>query len=397
MHQIESSFSVGRVALLPTLAVILLTAAGCGPTGNSDAESVDEVEVAEGADEHGAVVEGRVTLTEATLRNAGIEVVEVRAEPPASLGSALQVPGQVVFPPDRVALISPRTPGRVERLTVVEGDRVEAGQRVADLLSPSFLTAQNDLLQAAQRRDLLAGTEDEEGAEALVGAARRRLQLMGAPDDVIESLESGGEPLDLLPIRAPFTGSIVESYTLPGAALEAGGPIFRIADLSVVDVVADVPEQAIRHLAMGQTATIRLPAYPDRMFSGRIERLHEELDPETRTVGAIVHVPNPNRILRPGMFAEVILQVPLGLPDDVSSLTVTIPSSSVVTDEGERYVFVEIAPRTFERRLVETAPLADESRLAVLAGLAVGERVVARGAFTLKSELGKAEFGEEGH
>ena len=394
MHQLESGFSYGSIALLTSL---LLVAAGCGPSASSDAESVGEVEVAEGQIEHEEMLDGPITLTEATLRNAGIEVVEVRAEPRASLSSALQVPGQVVFPPDRVALISPRTAGRVERLSVVEGDRVEAEQPVAYLLSPSFLTAQNDLSQATQRRDLLAGTEDEEGAEALVAAARRRLQLMGAPDDVIESLERGGEPLDLLPVRAPFTGSIVEGYTLPGSALEAGGAIYRIADLSVVDVVADVPEQALRHLATGQTATIRLPAFPGRTFTGRIERLHEELNPETRTVGAIVHVANPDRVLRPGMFADVILQVPLGLSEDASSMTVTIPSSSVVTDEGERFVFVEIAPRTFERRPVEVASLADESRLAVLSGLAVGERVVARGAFTLKSELGKAEFGEEGH
>lgn len=397
MHQLESRFFSMKGALMTLLTGILLTAVGCGPMDGSDTESVGEVEVAEGADEHGDVIEGRVTLTEATVRSAGIEVVEVRAEPPASLSSALQVPGQVVFSPDRVALISPRTAGRVERLSVVEGDRVEAGQGVADLLSPSFLTAQNDLSQAMRRRDLLAGTEDEAGAEALVAAARRRLQLMGAPDDVIERLERGGEPLDLLPVRAPFTGSIVERYSLPGAAVEAGGPIFRIADLSVVDVVADVPEQALRHLALGQITTIRLPAFPDRTFTGRIERLQEELNPETRTVGAIIHVPNPDRMLRPGMFAEVILSVPFGPSGDASSALVTIPSSSVVTDEGARYVFVEVAAYTFERRQVEIAPLADERRLAVLSGLALGERIVAQGAFTLKSELGKAEFGEEGH
>ena len=397
MRQLDSNSSARKLARLSVLALLLVWT-GCTAGKESDAGSAEEAEAAEaGADEHDEVPEGPVTLTEAGFRNAGIEVVEVQAEPGVAATGALAVPGQVVFPPDRVALISPRTAGRIERLTVVEGVRVDAGQPVAYLLSPAFLTAQNDFTQAIQRAELLAGTEDEEGARALVAAARRRLQLLGAPEDVISGLESGSDPLDLLPVPAPFSGSIVEGYALTGAGVEAGSPIFRIADLSVVDVVADVPEQALRHLAIGQIATVRVAAFPERSFTGRIERIQEELDRETRTVGAVLHVPNPDRVLRPGMFADVILQVPVGGPGDGAAGVLTIPASSVVTDGGERYVFVEIAPRTFERRLVETAALADGSRLAVLAGLVPGERVVSRGAFTLKSELGKAEFGEEGH
>ena len=381
------------------LAVLLLGSAACSSDAPEAAET--EAEVEEHSDDHDeGGVEGRVTLTEAGVRNAGIEVVEVQSVAGVDAVGGLEVPGRVEFPPSRVALISPRTSGRIERLTAVEGDRVRAGQPVAYILSPAFLTAQNDFAQALARAELLAGTEDEEGARALVSAALRRLQLLGAPAPVVERLQSGGEPLDLLPVAAPFAGSIVEAHALTGSAVEAGTPIFKIADLSVVDVVADVPEQALRYLEVGQSATVRLAAYPERPVTGRIERLHDELNPETRTVEAIIHVANPERTLRPGMFAAVDLQVPrsaVGASDTASPTVLAIPASAVLMDGAAQYVFLEVGPRTYERRIVETASLNGGSRLAVRSGLVVGERVVAKGAFTLKSELGKAAFGDHGH
>lgn len=403
----QNLWSSGRsgVVLWAVLTALVLTSASCSSGRDAAEESPGGAEsAAAAADEHGdehgdehaeGGAEGRVTLTEAGFRNAGIRVSEVRSDVGAAAAGGLQVPGRVEFPPNRVALISPRTSGRIERLTVVEGTRVGAGQTVAYILSPAFLTSQNDFAQAVRRAELLAGTQDEEGARALVAAARRRLQLLGAPNSVIERLQSGGEPLDLLPVVAPFAGSIVEAHALAGAAVEPGTPIYKIADLSVVDVVADVPEQALPHLRIGQSATVRLAAYPDRALTGRVERLHDELNPETRTVQAVIHVANPRRTLRPGMFASVDLQVPVAVGGDVASnAALTIPAAAIVTDGATQYVFVEVAPRTYERRAVETAPLGD-GRLAVRSGLTAGERVVTNGAFTLKSELGKAAFGDD--
>ncbi|MDQ3387987.1 MAG: efflux RND transporter periplasmic adaptor subunit [Gemmatimonadota bacterium] len=399
MNQHRLTSGVRGSALRAALAALLTASAACSSDDGAAAESgevhADEQGEAHG-DEHAEEgAGGRVTLTEAGLRNAGIEVSEVRSEAEGAAAGGLEVPGRVAFSPNRIALISPRTAGRIERLTVVEGNRVGAGQPVAYILSPAFLTAQNDFIQAVRRAEVLAGTQDEEGARALVTAAQRRLQLLGAPSGVTSRLQSGGEPLDLLPVVAPFAGSIVEAHALAGAAVEPGTPIFKIADLSVVDVVADVPEQALPHLRAGQSATVRLSAYPERAFSGRVERLHDELNPETRTVEAVIHVPNPQRTLRPGMFASVSLRVPVAAGGAASGATLSIPASAIVTDGATRYVFVEVAPRTFERRAVETAPLGDGSRLAILSGLAAGERIVASGAFTLKSELGKAAFGDE--
>ena len=347
-------------------------------------------------DEHGeehAGEDGRVELTEVALNNAGIAIAPAESREVASEPSGAIVPGQVEFDPARVTLVSPRTSGRLERLTAVEGDQVSAGQALAYVLSPAFLTAQNDFVHALRRAEVLAGSGDEAGARSLAEAARRRLLLLGAGDRVIERLAAGKEPLDLLPITAPYGGSIVEAHTLTGAAVEAGSPIFTLADLSVVNVVAEVPERSLGQLRRGQTARVDLSAYPGAPVEGIVERISEALDAETRTARAILRVANPQRVLRPGMFATVRL----GAFADAPRVTrPVVPEAAVVTDGAERYVFVEVEPGAFERRAVEVEPLGD-GEVVVLSGLSAGERVVTEGAFTLKSELAKGEFGDHDH
>jgi len=384
--------TIRRSARAGALLILLGAAAGCSSDAASEAQRHSAKEAKEG-EEH--ETDGRVTLTEAAFRTAQIQVEEVGVAKDGVASGALEVPGQIEFDPARVALVSPRTSGRIEQLTVVEGDRVAAGQSVAYILSPAFLTAQNDFLQAARRARALEGTPDEQGARSLHAAARRRLELLGASSAVIARLEGGEEPLSLLPVTAPFAGSIVEAHALAGAAVDPGTPIFRLADLTTVNVVADVPERALPSVRRGQTATVRIAAYPDLVLRGRVTRIREELDPATRTAKAVIHVPNAERTLRPGMFASVGLEGvrSTGAP---STAMLTVPSSAVITDGSERYVFVEIGPRTYERREVEVVPAANGG-VAVRSGVAAGERVVIRGAFTLKSELGKAEFGEDEH
>jgi RND family efflux transporter MFP subunit len=191
--------------------------------------------------------------------------------------------------------------------------------------------------------------------------------------------------------------------TLAGASVEPGSPIFRIIDLSELDVVADVPERFLPDLHVGQGALVLLAAYPDLRLRGRVERIRDELDPTTRTIEALVHVANHDRALRPGMFAKVQLQVGVGGASRAASAeaSLVIPAAAVVSDVDQRYVFVETAPYTYERRVIELA--GREARfggvgvkeVVVHGGIGPGDRVVVEGAFTLKSELAKAGFAEE--
>ena len=396
--------------------VLLVVLAGCGK-GEPDHVERDSAraQVAGDGDRPATVAVGdknaegegenkaaRVRLTPAAFATAQIAVQAVTSTSASAAGEGLDVPGQVELDPRRVALVSPRVAGRIERLAAVEGDRIGNGQVVAQLYSAEYLTAQSDLTQAERRARLLGGTPDESGARALAEAARRRLRLMGVTDDEIARIAGGGEPLATLALRAPIAGSITESHVLPGAAVEAGAPVFTVADLSVVDVVAEVPEAALPSVRVGQRATIGISAYPGMRFAGNVERLRDALNPETRTVRAVIHVDNPSRTLRPGMFASVRLAVSAGQEAGSAGSVMVIPESAIVTDGERRYVFVEVGERTYERREVRIAALApvgssapQSVSVAVLDGLRAGERVVVRGAFTLKSELAKASLVDE--
>ena len=407
-----------RRAALPSLALLLLTSAACrdgqpaaADSGQGDAsaqaagtdrERAVAVPRDEHGDEHADEGSERVTLTEAAFLTAGIRTQLATATPAESTGESLGVPGQVEVDPRRIALVSSRVAGRVERLTAVAGDRVAAGAAVGSLYTPEYLVAQADLQQAVRRLAVLAGSEDESGARALADAARRRLRLMGVPEREIERVAGGGEPSSTLALRAPIAGSIMESHVLPGAAVEAGAPVFTVADLSVVDVVAEVPERALANVRTGQRASVGIAAFPGMRFEGSVERLKDALNPETRTVQAVIHVPNGSRRLRPGMFASVELSVPGGAAAGTSGTVLTIPDAAVVTDGERRFVFVEIAERTYERREVRVAPLAPSgsastrtASVIVQDGLRPGERVVISGAFTLKSELAKASLSDD--
>jgi multidrug efflux pump subunit AcrA (membrane-fusion protein) len=183
-----------------------------------------------------------------------------------------------------------------------------------------------------------------------------------------------------------------------------------LADLSVVDVVAEVPERSLPLVRIGQGASISIAAYPEMRFAGQVERLRDELNPETRTVRAVIHVPNSSSRLRPGMFATVRLRVAAAAvaratgATEAAATLMTILESAVVTDGDRRYVFVEVAERTYERREVQVSSLAPPGstmpggdRVAVRSGLVAGDRVVVSGAFILKSELAKAGLGGHGH
>lgn len=346
----------------------------------------------------------RVVLTEAAAIAAGIRTEAARRADGASEGMLIDAPGQVEADPSRTAFVSPRAAGRLERLTSVVGDRVTANQAVAFVMSPAFTTAQTDFRQASRRADLLAGTPDSAGSRALAAAAASRLRLLGLSDAELARLAEGGEPSALLPVTAPFEGSLVEGMTLAGASVEPGTPIFRIIDLREVDVVADVPERFLPDLQVGQAATVSLAAYPDLRLQGQVERIRDELDPTTRTIEALVHVVNRDRALRPGMFAKVQLQVQSGRASRaaVAEAPLVISATAVLSDVDQRYVFVETAPYTYDRRVIELA--ANDVRfggvgareVVVHGGIRSGERVVVEGAFTLKSQLAKAGFaGEE--
>lgn len=219
-------------------------------------------------------------------------------------------------------------------------------------------------------------------AEAAVQRATERLRALGAGHG------EGGQ----FTIVAPFGGAIVQKHATLGEVAASSDQLFTVADLSRVWIELDIFERDLPRVATGQPVVVSTAAYPDQTFSGQIVYVADVLDPEKRTVRARVEVENTDRSLKPGMFATAEIEVGGGDP------VVVVPRTAVQEVEGRQVVWVPGSVQgQFRAQPVEVGPALEDGRVRILSGLAAGERLVVAGAFTLKAELSKGEFGGHRH
>ncbi|MDQ3256122.1 MAG: efflux RND transporter periplasmic adaptor subunit, partial [Acidobacteriota bacterium] len=199
----------------------------------------------------------------------------------------------------------------------------------------------------------------------------------------------------LVTVRAPASGIITERTVNSGAGIEAGRSLFTISNLSSVYVIANVPEAQIGTLRIGTPAEIRSAALGDAVMRGSVSYIDSQLDEATRTARARMEVPNPGESLRAGMFVEVRFQTTAGAG---SGEELVIPAAAMQRIESKTIVFVpkDDEPGAFEVREVEVGGESD-GYVRVLEGLKMGERVVTRGSFTLKTQMQKGEMGDDDH
>ncbi|MCB9742865.1 MAG: efflux RND transporter periplasmic adaptor subunit [Alphaproteobacteria bacterium] len=276
--------------------------------------------------------------------------------------------------------------GRVDRLDVqVTGERVRAGQSIAQLYSPEVYAAHQDLITAARQVSAAAGASEATQSSALAAlrSARQRLNLLGVPEAELDAMAAATEPTRGVPVRSPYAGVVLERLVTEGQTVTAGQPLLQVADLREVWVQLDAYESDLPRLALGQPVSLSLEALPGETLEGRIHFIEPQVDPVRRTAAVRVELPNPQGRLLPGMFAEATVQADLG--DRPLLIPATAPlftgRRSLVyvaeqTEDGERYT----------PRVVHLGPRAGE-RYPVLAGLSEGERVVSRGAFVLDADL----------
>jgi cobalt-zinc-cadmium efflux system membrane fusion protein len=235
-----------------------------------------------------------------------------------------------------------------------------------------------------------------ETTRAAVSHIKDELRAMGAPADDDE--KQGGEhkrDTSLIALRAPVSGTVSERLVNPGAGIEAGKPVFTIANLSTLWVVANVPEAQVIHLRVGTPAEVRSAALGSSTLSGRVTYIDPQLDVGTRTARVRIDVANPGDALRVGMFAEVGFQTGASAGDGTAGSELVIPSEAVQRIGDRTVVFVpkEGEPGHF---LVRDVALGGETEgyRNILSGLALGDRVVAKGSFTLKSRLMRSQLEE---
>jgi cobalt-zinc-cadmium efflux system membrane fusion protein len=355
--------------------------------------------------------EGVVVLTPEQVQSAGIETAAVEFRPATSVIEATAVVEGV---PDRTATIGSRVEGRVAWTGANVGDTVGVGAVLARIDSPELGRAKADYLAALAAADVARQTAEREArlyrerisserewreaeAEATRAVAERdaaeaRLHALGLTDDDLGALTTERHYSSTFDVRTPIRGIVVDRRAALGATVAPTDVLFTVMDLRAVWVQVDAYDEQLAGLRVGQAVHARTRAYPDRVFTGRIDNIGAILDPATRAVKLRVVLPNPDGALKPGMFADVDIEVAAKASDSV----LAVPAGAVQEDGGQRIVFVVAGPGQFSRRVIETGA-AGHDWVPVRSGLAPGDQVVIRGAFILKSELRKGELGEEGH
>lgn len=339
-------------------------------------------------DNHGeAHEEGGTTvhLDKHKVFHAGLRVERVEKK---SIAVPLTLSGKVVFNERKMAHISARVKGRLEKVNVYTNDKVKAGDVLAELYSDEYNAIQFEYLQALQRwRRGQARTEDESTSRSIYESSRRRLSVAGATEEEIKKLEETGIPEPFYFVRAPFSGTILESSERPGSFVEAGAELFDIADLSVLWVLADIYERDVAYVREGLKANVEIAGFSGS-FHGTVSSIYSVVDEKTRTVKARIEIPGHGGKLKPEMYCTVKVETEMG------KATIKVPASALLGETEKHFVFVALNDTTFERRDIRTGVETREFA-EVLDGLLEGELIVVKGGFFLKSELAKETFGEE--
>jgi RND family efflux transporter MFP subunit len=333
-----------------------------------------------------------VELTPEGMRLAGVQTATAVRE---RAGREARTVGSVLPDERSVRHVHTKIAGWVEHLSVnFTGQLVRAGEPILTIYSQQLLASQEEFLRARETAARFAASELPEvrkGGEELLAAARRRLTLFDVPESFVEELERSGTAQRAVTLLAPVSGFVTAKGTFEGQQVEPGMELFTITDLSRIWIEADFFEYEAPALKLHQLARLSLPYDPARRLDGRLQYIYPTLNPETRTLRVRFDFPNPDFALKPGMYANVEIEL-----DGADS--VVIPDSAVM-DTGERQVvFVARGDGRFEPRQVSVG-VRGGGKAQVLAGVAEGEAVVVRANFLLDSEsrLRAAIAGATGH
>jgi membrane fusion protein, copper/silver efflux system len=318
-------------------------------------------------------------LTADRIQLSGLRTAVAVREP---LSPSIRTVGFVTANENALVSVNTRFSGWVETLGAAETGRlVEKGTVLATVYSPEMQNAQQVFLNAVK-------WSDRRGPPSVGGAAppgndlerdaRQRLELLGIARQDVDAIAQSGQAQRAVAVRAPVRGYIARKSVLKGLFVQPGTELFQIADLSAVWVLADVYESELGRVKLGQKATLELAAWPGERFEGRVGFIYPAVNTGSRTLQARLDFRNPGLKLRPGMYGDVTLE--LGAAD-----AVVVPREALVDTGDVEYVFVAKGAGRFAPRKVR-AGWSGDGKVAIVEGLAPGERVVTTANFLLDSE-----------
>ncbi|MEO8129161.1 MAG: efflux RND transporter periplasmic adaptor subunit, partial [Bryobacteraceae bacterium] len=284
-----------------------------------------------------------------------------------------------------LTFINTKFEGWIENASVnYIGEPVTKGQVLFEIYSPQLVTTEQDYLSALQYVQKLTGRADPDAvarARSLLDATRERLRYWDIADSQIDELQRAGKITRTLKVLSPVTGIVVTkmSDSLEGAKLAAGMNVYKVADLSTIWVSVEVYEDQIRYMQPGRLADITVDAFPNRHWSGKLIYLDPTVNQQSRTLSAFVQIANQDQKLRPQMYANVEVHVP------VVAGAVKVPEEAVLHSGERSVVIVEKTKGLFEPREVELGALGDGYR-EIRKGVRAGETVVTSSQFLIDSE-----------
>ncbi len=325
-----------------------------------------------------------VDLTPDRIQLIGMRTATVKRE---ALGGELRTIGVVAASERGLAQINTRFAGWIQKLLVPEtGVRVRRGQVLATIYSPDVLRAEQELLVArgwnTAGGDAKPGHDSDSFTGGLDASARRRLELLGISAQEIDEVLRTGKAVEAIGIRSPVDGYVIAKSAVAGVAVQPGTLLFEVADLSQVWVTAEIYEQDISRIHVGQKARLELSSFPGETHTGKVQFIYPVLDSGSRTLRARLEFRNRTDRngprLRPGMSGTVALDLP-------STTGLMVPAEAVVDTGETHYLFVAKPGGHFEPRVVKVgARLKD--RVEILSGVSEGETVVTTGNFLIDSE-----------
>ncbi len=318
----------------------------------------------------------------------------------------LSLAGKVAYGEDHYSRVSSPLQGRVLEVRVHLGEHVQAGSVLLVLDSQEIAQAyaeyakeDSDLQYATRAQELakdlyenkaLAMKDLKQAENELIKAraefrrAKERLLSLRVPAQELEKPLERQKITSRFEMKSPLTGIVVERNVTPGQSIggESGQVLFTVADLDILQVVADVYERDLAYLALvkeGQLAKVSVEAYPDVSFPATVTTIGDVVDPASRTIKLHALVNNKDHRLKPEMFARLHIQV------GESALLLTIPREAVLDEDGKQFVYVVEGIDQYVKREVKVSTISSD-QVRVLEGLASGQRIVTKGAVLIKGQ-----------
>ncbi|HXX34823.1 MAG TPA: efflux RND transporter periplasmic adaptor subunit [Thermodesulfobacteriota bacterium] len=322
---------------------------------------------------------GTVQISPEKQQLIGVKFGTVEVRP---LEKVIRTVGRVDYDEKRIVTVSLKIGGWIEDLYVdFTGKYVKKGEPLLTIYSPDLVSTQEEyLLALAAKKSLTASSFPEVAGsgESLAESARRRLKLWDITDEEIKNLEESGKAKRTVTLYAPFGGFVLEKSAYKGMNVMPGAALYKLADLSVVWLYADIYEYELPFIRLGQEAIVQLTYLPGETFRGRAIYIYPSLNPETRTAKVRFEFPNPHDRLMPEMFANVEIKVRLGQ-------RLAVPEGAIIDTGVRQMAIIDKGNGYFEPREVKIGSKA-EGYYEVIKGLKAGERVVTSASFLVDSE-----------